>query len=95
MFKCIHDMAPKYLQDLAIRCHNRQLTLHTANKMPMIRAITAITQNGCFLSVEPHTWNSLPDYLTTEQSLDVFKKNLNTFLFRECYPLQNSLSNTL
>ena len=63
-------MATKYLQDLALRSHNRQLRSHTANKMPMIRTHTAITQNRSFLSVGPHTWNSLPDYLTTEQSLD-------------------------
>ena len=90
LFKCIHDMTPKYLQELAIRSHNRHLRLHTANKMPMIRTHTIITQNGSFLSVGSHTWNSLPDYLTTEQFLDVFKKNLKTFLFRKSYPFQTS-----
>ena len=78
LFKCIHDMSSKYLQDLAIRSHNRQLRLHTANKMPMIGTHTDITQNGSFSSVWPHTWNSFSGYLSTRKSLDLFKKNLKT-----------------
>ena len=89
MFKCIHDMVPKYLQDLSVRSHNRQLRSHRGNKMPVTITCTAITQNGSFSSVGPHTWNSLPDYLTIEQFLDVFK-NLKTFLFRNSYPLQTT-----
>ena len=81
---------PKYLQDLSIRSQNRQLRSHTANKMPVTKTHTAIIQNGSFSSVGPCTWNSLPDDLTTEQSLDVFKKNLKTSLFRKSYPLQTA-----
>ena len=38
-----------------------------------------------FVVYAPQVWNQLPLYLKTETSLDTFKKNLKTFLFRSAF----------
>jgi len=39
-----------------------------------------------FASAGPRLWNSLPDNITTAQSLAAFWRKLKTYLFRQSYP---------
>ena len=87
MYKCVNGTAPKYLVDLAVTLHGRQLCSSSRRKLPVSRSKTALSHNFSFRSVSPGIWNSLPRSVTDAEDINVFKTNLKTFLFRRTYRL--------
>ena len=71
MFKCINGQAPKYLTD-------------TSDRYTSILHRSSLACNASFPAAGPRLWNSLPK--TWQQpSLDMFRWNLKTHLFKICY----------
>ena len=85
MFKCIHGLAPKYLSDLVVSVHNRELRLSTQNKLPVSHYRTSQTHASSFSSMGPRLWNSLPQQIRDIQAITIFKRDIKTLLFTETY----------
>ena len=79
--KALYHPAPTDIQDLIIIHSTRTFNIisyHRSNSSFGDRAFTVIA---------PQVWNTLPLYLKTENSIDTFKSNLKTFLFRNAFSL--------
>ena len=85
MFKCIHGLALKYLSDLVVSAHNRELRLSTQNKLPVSHYRTSQTHTSYFSSMGPRLWNSLPQQIRDIQVITIFKRDIKTLLFTETY----------
>ena len=85
MYKCTHDLGPKYLQDIVVITHGRQLWSHTNNCLPVSRSNTSMTHNASFRSMGPRIWNTLYLNIINAPSLLIFKKELKTFLYKWAY----------
>ena len=87
MFKCIHGLALKYLSDLVVSAHNRELRSSTQNKLPVSHYRTSQTIHHL-----SHLW--VPDYGTLYHSrLETFK--LQLYLrgtLRPCFSLKPMLT---
>ena len=84
--KCIHGLAPTYLQEL-ITLQSTTRTLRSTNTLLLQVPRTRLSTMGdrAFCSAAPRLWNSLPTQLRAAQSLDSFKTGLKTFLFRKAF----------
>ena len=85
MFKCIHGLAPKYLSDLVVSAHSRELRSSTQNKLPVSSYRTSQTHTSSFSSMGPRLWNSLPQRIRHIQVITMFKRDIKTLLFTETY----------
>ena len=85
--KCLHQKAPKYLQDLlnkkvvkrqGLRSEGQVLleVPHTKNKTFASRSFSVYA---------PTKWNKLPNTISNEHNFDKFKKILKTHLFNQAY----------
>ena len=51
-----------------------------------------VTVGGrAFQAAAPHLWNELPSQLRTIQSVDVFKKSIKSFLFKQFSLISNKM----
>ena len=85
VYKTLHGPAPQYLQDL-IQYRSARPGLRSAGirlNVPMTRSVTY--GDRAFCSSGPTWWNSLPSELKTSPSVDSFKRNLKTHLFKLAY----------
>ena len=85
VYKTLHGPAPQYLQDL-IQYRSARPGLRSAGillNVPMTRSVTY--GDRAFCSIGPTWWNSLPSELKTSPSVDSFKRNLKTHLFKLAY----------
>ena len=86
-YKCLHDLAPEYLQELimlkqsleSLRINRDRFLLHTP--MPD----TAEYKNRRFANYAPKLWNSLPYDIRSSNSLAIFQSKLKTFYFSQAY----------
>ena len=83
VFNCIHGNAPSYLIDL-MELQNHSTTLRSSSnykllKVPKVKRETFASRS--FSVSGPILWNALPDYLRRSQSIDIFKKDLKTYMF--------------
>jgi len=91
MYKCSNDEAPAYLTELLTKhSPNRQGLRSCGSNMasydvPFNKRKTFSDRS--FSTAGPRLWNSLPQDLRQSDSLDSFKKNLKTHLFRDFYAL--------
>ena len=77
-FKCRMDAAPKYLIDLLDLTHNITLRFLSRNKLPVKTSILTQVLNSSFSCVWPKVWNNLTDSVTNCQTIEIFKKNLDS-----------------
>ena len=85
VYKTLHGPAPQYLQDL-IQYRSARPGLRSAGillNVPMTRSVTY--GDRAFCSIGPTWWNSLPSELKTSPSVDSFKRNIKTHLFKLAY----------
>ena len=85
VYKTLHGPAPQYLQDM-IQYRSARPGLRSAGillNVPMTRSVTY--GDRAFCSIGPTWWNSLPSELKTSPSVDSFKRNLKTHLFKLAY----------
>ena len=86
MCKCRNDQYPKYLTDLLSSKHKaRQLHSCTSDRYSSILHRSSLAYNASFAATGPRLWNSLPKNIRQQQSLDMFRSNLTTHLFKLCY----------
>ena len=88
MFKCLHNMAPKYLCEL-VHLKSTTRTLRSNRKtlfnVPKTKNVTC--GDRAFAVVGPKLWNELPEEVQNCAELSMFKTMLKTHLFRICYEI--------
>ena len=82
VFKCLRE-TPEYLTNLLVRCTKQTYNLRSSNikdrlVIPRTRQTFA---SRSFSMAAPTLWNRLPNHIKDSNNLDIFKKNLKTFLF--------------
>jgi hypothetical protein len=77
--KCIYGNAPSYLKSLLKICQGR--TRSSLSCMLELPATKKSISDAAFSLSAPRLWNSLPVGLRLEESFEVFKAKLKTFLF--------------
>ena len=85
MYKCVNGTAPKYLQELVLKNHNRTLRSSSQLKLPISKKNLSFVHKSSFSSMGMRTWNSLPQYLKCAENLETFKRLLKTHLFKCSY----------
>jgi len=88
-YKVLHGCAPQYLGPLVpVANLPGQRTLRSGGTsrliVPSIRRSTV--GDRAFLVAGPRVWNTLPEEITTSQSLLTFRQQLKTWLLRKSYP---------
>ena len=91
VFKCLHDMAPKYLENL-LSINNREGIARNLRSNEAVILIVPYVKNktfaACSLRVQGTIlWNRLPASLRNQETLENFKTGLKTHLFNVCYDL--------
>lgn len=87
VFKAINSDAPTYLQEL-VNMYRPGRTLRSENSMFLQVPKNFRTKtygNRRFDCAAPFLWNNLPMTLRKLTSLDAFKRDLKTHLFRKAY----------
>ena len=86
VLKALNGLAPVYLKDLVTVCEPAR-TLRSENAMivvqPKVRTKTCGERR--FDKAASTLWNSLRSSIRHEQSIEAFKKQLKTLLFRRSY----------
>ena len=85
--KCLHQKAPKYLQDLLNKKVAKRQGLQSEEQVLLE---VPHTKNKTFAShsfsvYAPTKWNKLPNTIRNEHNFDKFKKMLKTHLFNQAY----------
>ena len=87
-FKALHGLAPAYLSDITLFKgeFNNNLRSNFSNLLarPAIRSAKT-TGNRAFSVAAPFLWSSLPESLRAVSSVNIFKKQLKTYLFKQAY----------
>jgi hypothetical protein len=87
-WKALHGNAPSYIQELLVP-YNPSRTLRSADCSFLVVPKCRVNYGErAFAVAAPKCWNSLPVSLRKEDSFNVFKKDLKTFLFLESYPAE-------
>ena len=86
VFKALNGLAPVYLKDL-ITVYEPARTLRSENAMLVVQPKVRTKTYGerRFDKAASTLWNSLPSSIRHEQSIEAFKKQLKTLLFRRAY----------
>ena len=82
-YRCLHGMAPQYLQDL-ITPYTPRRELHSIDKNLLTVPVSRLKTYGdrSFAVAAPKAWNKLPIEVRNAPSLQVFKQRLKTHLFK-------------
>ena len=87
VFKALNGLAPEYIMDLLVRKPHSSRSIRSNGQnllvMPKSRTVTYGDRNFCY--VGPKLWNNLPSELRQCDSLNAFKRQLKTLLFKESY----------
>ena len=83
VFKCLHNLAPSYLSNLIIKYTPNRAFRSTSSKNLLVVPPSRTKGYGdrAFSVCGPKLWNNLPESLRHETKLELFKKNLKTYLF--------------
>ena len=83
VFKCLQQTVPRYLQS-AIATYTPSRALRSSNQSLCNQTQAKKCIGRCAFTVAgPHVWNILPPKLRAIDTLDLFKSNLKTHLFRK------------
>ena len=87
-FKCLNNMAPKYLADnITVRSQSRK-SLRMDDDFFILDVPPApklLRTERSFKHCAPKVWNKLPYEVRTCSEVSTFKKKLKTFLFEEAF----------
>ena len=86
-FKCLHGLAPEYLRNI-LEIYKPTRALRSAqDNLILKKPVMNYKSYGekSFYFYGPLVWNSLPYSLRSIDSLDSFKKQLKTFLFKKAF----------
>ena len=85
VFKCINNLAPKYLSSLIRLRLPSKYSVRLNNDYYLLEVITSTNfkqTEGAFSFIAPRIWNDLPYSLRCLSELSLFKKSLKTHYFR-------------
>jgi len=88
-YKVLHGSAPRYLGPLVpvANLPGRRTLLSGGTSRLIVPSVGRLTVGDrAFSVVGPRVWNTLPEEITTSQSLPTFRLQLKTWLFRKSYP---------
>ena len=87
-FKAIHNLAPQYITNLVTVKPRSSYNLRSSNELllmpPSVKTYTTLGDRA-FSASAPKLWNSLPLYLRNITNINIFKKNLKTYLFNQAF----------
>ena len=83
VFKCLHGSAPSYLCSLLTTYEPTRVLRSSNNNILKIPSTKLKVGERSFSFYGPKVWNNLPSCLRHSKTLDVFKKHLKTYLFRQ------------
>ena len=84
VFKCINNLAPKYLKDLISLRDTKNISLRLDNDFFILKIPSPVNFNrteGAFQYNGPKVWNSLPYVIRSIGDINNFKKCLKTYYF--------------
>ena len=85
VFKALHGSAPNYIQEL-VTPYNPRRALRSASSLTVEVPVTRTSYGDrSFSKAGSHLWNNLPDGLRSVETLESFRGNLKTFLFKRAY----------
>ena len=85
VFKCIHGEGPSYLSSLLKR-HNPARSLRSSDRHLLEEPRTRRKWGDRAFSVAgPKLWNELKEEVKSSRSVDCFKKELKTYLFKKAF----------
>ena len=86
VYKCLNDSAPSYLQEL-IMLNKPSRNLRSTKDDLLLKIPRAKLNAGTrsFSNFGPTVWNHLPQYVRRAESLEIFKRMLKTYLFKETF----------
>ena len=85
MYKCVKNLAPKYLSDLVTTHYPRCLRSTTFDLLSTTRSRTEQVYKALFKLQGPRIWNSLPYNLKIQAYVTSFQAKLKTFLLAKLY----------
>lgn len=89
-FKALRNLAPSYLSDL-LHPYTPSRTLRSSSfgllSIPPVKMVTMGAK--AFSHAAPKLWNSLPIHIRQLDSVNIFKSQLKTYLFKSAYSLQS------
>ena len=85
-FKALNNLAPVYLSEL-LEMYQPQRTLRSSSMNLLSEKRSRLKQSGdrAYSVAGPKLWNKLPEVVRASSSLDSFKTELKTFLFRQAF----------
>ena len=85
-YKALNCLAPVYITDM-LRLKENSRPLRSSDKMLLDVPKTRLKTVGdrAFSAYAPKVWNMLPLHIKSSQSVDTFKADLKTHLFRKVY----------
>jgi hypothetical protein len=87
-FKAIHGLAPSYISHLIVVKPESKYNLRSNYSILLEppKGKMLVTLGGrSFQAAAPQLWNILPHSIRTISTIEVFKKSLKTYLFRQAY----------
>ena len=85
VFKALHNMAPKYLQELVtVKQSTYSLRSSSSTVLYVPKSRTAYGDRA-FLCVAPSFWNKLPDHIRNMHCLETFQGHVKALLFTQSY----------
>jgi hypothetical protein len=88
VFKCIHGIAPVYLQDMIKFVSSARYGLRSvANRKLVVPRCKTKFGERSFRIAGPSHWNNLPADIREINNLEAFKKRIKTYLFTSAYKL--------
>jgi hypothetical protein len=84
MYDIAAGTAPDYLREFCRRCRDTRLR-STAEGKFIVPSTRLRFADKSFTVAGPKAWNSLPLILRNSSSKQCFRRNLKTFLYKECF----------
>ena len=87
-FKAIHGLAPAYISNILVIKRKSSYNLRSNSGIllePPRGKMLATLGERAFQAAAPHLWNELPLQLRNIGSVEIFKKSIKTFLFRQFF----------
>ena len=89
--QCLYGNAPPYLKELLTpKTCERTLRSSGDNLLTDVKWKLATMGKRAFSVIAPTLWKALPDHLRAPQTVEVFKKQLKTHLFKKAFPNSDS-----
>ena len=86
VYKCLHDMTPPYLADtIKPRKTSRSLRSTTMKYLEEQRSRLVTYGDRSFNVARPKLWNNLPLQIRKSSSIQYFKKELKSHLFKNFF----------